>query len=329
MISDKEVAMHQSTIAVVIPCFRVRQHILSVIENIGPEVSTIIVVDDCCTENTGEYVRDRCNDSRVEVVQHSQNTGVGGATLSGMQRAFDSGCDFVVKMDGDDQMDPKYILAMATILRGKQADFVKGNRFYNLEDLRSMPFTRLCGNAVLSFFAKLSTGYYNIFDPTNGYIAINREAFQSLQTQKLSRRYFFETDLLFRLYLARAVVRDLPMKAKYGDEISNLKISSILLPFLAGHIRNFSKRLFYCYVLRDFSVTSVYLLSGGPLVIFGLIYGTYEWHKNDNLGIATPAGTVALAGLPIIIGFNLLLSFLTLDVGNIPQSSLKNNTLHV
>ena len=182
-----------------------------------------------------------------------------------------------------------------------------------------MPKVRLFGNAVLSFMTKLSSGYWDLFDPTNGYTAIHADVARHLPFEKISHRYFFETDMLFRLNTLRAVVVDVPMDAKYGDEVSNLKISKIVGEFLVKHVRNFSKRIFYNYYLRDMSLASVELPLGVFLFISGCGFGAYHWLNSLQEGVATPAGTVMLAALPILMGTQLILAFLGYDIANVPR----------
>ena len=182
-----------------------------------------------------------------------------------------------------------------------------------------MPRLRLFGNAVLSLMAKLSTGYWDLFDPTNGYTAIHADVARHLPFEKISQRYFFETDILFRLNTLRAVVIDVPMDAKYGDEVSNLKVSQIVGEFLFKHVRNFLKRIFYNYYLRDLSLASIELPLGLVLLCFGIGYGGYNWLESAQAGIPTPAGTVMLAALPILTGIQFVMAFLGYDISSIPR----------
>lgn len=308
-----------SRISVVIPSYKVKNHILEVIKNIGPEVCRIYVVDDCCPDASGEFVRDNCDDPRVVVLRNEVNQGVGGAVMAGYRAAIEDGMDVMVKLDGDGQMDAKLIPDfVAPIIHG-EADYTKGNRFFDLEEIRAMPKVRLFGNAVLSFMTKLSSGYWNLFDPTNGYTAIHREVAKHLPMGKISKRFFFETDLLFRLNTLRAVVVDVPMDAKYGDEVSNLRIGKIVGEFFIKHVRNFSKRIFYNYYLRDMSLASIELPLGLLLILFGSIFGIYNWVDAAGEGATTPAGTVMLSALPIIVGLQLVLAFLGHDISAVPS----------
>jgi dolichol-phosphate mannosyltransferase len=307
---------------VVIPCYRVTHHIKKVITKIGPEVSRIFAVDDCCPDGSGDFINKNCTDSRLVVLHNPQNLGVGGAVLMGYRAAIEAGAEVIVKIDGDGQMDPSLIpVFIAPILTG-EADYTKGNRFFDLEGIRNMPKVRLFGNAILSFMTKLSSGYWNLFDPTNGYTAIHADVARHLPFEKISRRFFFETDMLFRLNTLRAVVVDVPMEAQYGDEVSSLEISRILSEFLFKHVRNFSKRIFYNYYLRDMSVASIELPLGLLLFILGSIFGFYHWATSFRAGVATPAGTVMLAAMPIIIGLQFILAFLAYDITAIPQRPL-------
>lgn len=312
----------ESKVAVVIPTYKARNHILSVIEKIGPEVVRIYVVDDCCPDGSGDFVTTNCQDRRVSVIRHEENQGVGGAVMTGYKAAIADGMDILVKIDSDGQMDPALILDFAVPVIDGEADYTKGNRFFDLEKVRSMPKVRLFGNAVLSFMCKLSSGYWNIFDPTNGYTAIHSDVARYLPFDKISRRYFFETDMLFRLNTLRAVVVDVPMEAKYGDEVSNLKISQIVGEFFVKHIRNFSKRIFYNYYLRDMSLASIELPIGFLSLIFGLVYGAYHWLHSAQTGIPTPAGTVMLSAFPIFAAIQLLLGFIGYDISSVPTRPL-------
>lgn len=309
----------QQAIAVIIPSYKVREHILGVIETIGPEVQRIYVVDDCCPDQSGNHVEAHCRDPRVVVIRHAENQGVGGAVMTGYQAAIADGMQILVKIDGDGQMDPDLILDFVDPIAAGEADYTKGNRFFNLEKIRSMPTMRLFGNAVLSLMCKLSSGYWNLFDPTNGFTAIHANVARKLPVDKISRRYFFETDMLFRLNTLRAVVVDVPMDAKYGDEVSNLKISKIVGEFFAKHVRNFFKRIFYNYFLRDMSLASIELPLGLLFLGFGILYGGYHWIGSSEAGVSTPAGTVMLAALPALMGLQLILAFVSYDIASVPR----------
>lgn len=309
----------QHKIAAIIPSYKVRAHILSVIAEIGPEVTRIYVVDDCCPEQSGDHVSAHVTDDRIVVIRHAKNQGVGGAVMTGYQAALADGMDILVKIDGDGQMDPAMILEFADPIVAGEADYAKGNRFFNLNKIRRMPTARLFGNAILSLMCKLSSGYWNIFDPTNGFTAIHANAARHLPFEKISRRYFFETDMLFRLNNLHAVVVDVPMDAKYGNEVSNLKISKIAGEFLIKHFRNFLKRIFYNYYLRDMSLASIELPLGLLLLSFGIFYGGYHWMLSIENGVANTAGTVMLAAMPVLMGLQLILSFISYDISSVPR----------
>lgn len=307
-------------IAVVIPCYRVAAHVLGVIERIGPEVGWIVAVDDACPEHSGDVIEYGCSDPRVRVLRHEQNMGVGGAVMTGYAAAAALPAEAVVKLDGDGQMDPALIPALCAPLLSGRADYVKGNRFYRIAQVAGMPPMRLLGNTVLSFMTKFSSGYWQLFDPTNGFTAIHRALLHELDFGRIARRYFFESDMLYHLNQLRALVVEMPMASSYADEPSSLRPMRMIGPFLRGNLRNGFRRIFYSYFLRAFSVASVELLLGFALWVFGVVFGGLHWWRSAVNGVATSAGTVMLAALPLILGSQLLLSWLGFDVSSEPRS---------
>jgi dolichol-phosphate mannosyltransferase len=310
-------------IAAVIPCYKVREHVVGVVEGALEHVNHVFVIDDCCPQGSGDLVREKFSDARVTVLSHEQNRGVGGAMKTGYLAAFASGHEIAVKVDGDGQMDCDYIPALVQPILCGEADYTKGNRFYRREFLASMPVLRLVGNSALSLMAKASSGYWNIMDPTNGYTAIHAIAAREVELSKLDDRFFFETDMLFRLNLARAVVQDVAIESRYGSEKSNLRIAPALLEFSLKNARNFCKRFLYNYVIRDVSVGTIQAIAGLLLSVFGVAFGSWSWMQSAAADRDTPVGTVMLATLPIILGFQLLLAALSFDIASVPRRPIQ------
>jgi glycosyltransferase involved in cell wall biosynthesis len=312
-----EPSLEGSGVWLVVPCYRVKAHILDVIAKTPPWIEGIVCVDDACPERSADFIEANANDRRVVVVRLAQNQGVGGATMAGYREAIGRGAQVLVKVDGDDQMDLGYIgHLVAPILLG-EADYAKGNRFTSISHLQTMPPVRVFGNAALSFAAKLSTGYWNIFDPTNGYTAIEGQVARMVVEKRVSRRFFFETDLLYHLGTLRAVVRDVPMPARYADEVSNLRIGAIVGPFALKHIRNFLQRILGQYFVRDFHAASLELVFGVAFILFGVGYALH--YVGSPHRAAASAGVVMAAALPVILGAQLLMQALNFDVLNVPS----------
>jgi glycosyltransferase involved in cell wall biosynthesis len=282
----------------------------------------IIAVDDACPDGSGKLLEEHCTDPRLKVVFHPENLGVGGAVMTGYRKAIESGAGVIVKLDGDGQMDPALLPTFVAPILAGAADYTKGNRFYDLRHISRMPAQRLFGNAVLSFMSKLSSGYWDTFDPTNGYTAISADVAAMLPLDRISQRYFFESDMLFRLGTFRAVVRDVPMDARYGDEVSNLRIGKVLGEFLGKHLRNFGKRVFYNYFLRDVTIASLELVAGTALMVFGMVYGGRHWWLAQASGEPAATGVIMLAAMPVLVGLQLLLAFMAYDIASVPRHAL-------
>lgn len=306
--------------AVVIPCYKVADHIREVILTLPSRLDHVIVVDDACPQHSGT-IAEEMDDTRIHVIYHEKNQGVGGAVLTGYQKALELHCDVVVKMDGDGQMDPAGMDHLIEPLVRDEADYAKGNRFCDFKALRSMPKIRLIGNNIMSFSAKVFSGYWNVMDPANGYTAIHRRALEKLDLHKIARRYFFETDMLHHLYLTNAVVKDIPMPAQYGEEKSSFTAREALLQFPPRLFVGVIKRIFLRYFIYDFNMASVYILLGLPLFLWSLIFGILEWVDSYVTGMGKPAGTVMLAALPLIISFEMLLQAISIDIHMVPKKN--------
>jgi dolichol-phosphate mannosyltransferase len=307
-------------IAVVIPSYKVKAQLRLVIDSIPDYVDRIIVVNDCCPESSYEVLSDH-EDKRICILHNKINMGVGGALVTGYRHAIEEKIDIVIKIDGDNQMDPNLSLPLALPLLVNEADYAKGSRFFNPHFLKSMPIVRLIGNSSLSLINKLVTGYWNVMDPTNGFTAVRVDTLKMLPLEKISQRYFFESDMLFRLSLIRARVIDFPMEAKYADEKSNLSITKVLFSFPGKYIKRFLKRLVYQYFLQDFNYGTIALTAGLIFTSLGLVWGGGQWYNYSFvLKSAAPSGTVVIPAMLIILGIQFIISFIHFDIQSVPKT---------
>ena len=306
-------------IHVVIPAYQVEQHIVDLIGRIDSSIEQVWVVDDDCPNGSGKLVESKVKDKRGKVLFNPETLGVGGAVTAGYRAALETGAEVVVKLDGDGQMHPEDIATLVRPIELGEADYTKGNRFDSLDDLYLMPRIRIFGNAVLSLWSKISSGYWGVTDPTNGFTAIHRAVLSKLELGKLSKRYFFESDMLFRLNISGAVVEDVALPARYGNEKSNLKIRKVLVEFPIKHTKNLLKRIFYRYYLREWSIASFELPLAIGLGIFGAWFGLSSFSAAAEAGRATTAGQATIASLAIILGVQLMLSFLAYDIQSEPR----------
>lgn len=315
--------LKEYNIVIVIPAYKVEQEIESCISTLPEFIRHIIVINDCSPDQTKSIVeRIAKKDSRIVLISHDTNQGVGGAMVSGFRKALELGAQVVIKLDGDGQMDPQYIPELVYPLINGKADYTKGNRFHDFHALAHMPFIRRIGNLGLSFLTKIATGYWNCFDPTNGFLAIRGDVLSQLPMDKIDRTYFFETSMLSYLYLEDACIHDIPIPSLYNNGKSNLSIRRTLAEFPVKLIVSFLKRILLKYFLYDFSIISVYLLVGVPLFLFGLIFGIIKWINYARLYTPAPTGTVMLATLCVILGIQILLSAIDMDIKSVPTKPI-------
>jgi glycosyltransferase involved in cell wall biosynthesis len=291
-----------------------------VVSNLPSQVDHIILVNDCSTDETETIIHGLQEENKkITYLKHEVNQGVGGAMLTGFEKSMRLNSDLTIKMDGDNQMDPFYIPALIKPLIEDKADFTKGNRFRDFGALKKMPLSRRIGNLGLSFMIKAASGYWNIFDPNNGFFAIKNETLPDLNFNRIHKRYFFESSLLIELYYANAVILDVPMKARYGDEISGLSRTKTLFEFPPKLFWAFIRRIILKYFLYEFNIASLFMLFGFPLFIMGAIYGILSYIKYASSHLPAPTGTVVIPTLLITLGFQLLLSAANYDINNYPK----------
>jgi dolichol-phosphate mannosyltransferase len=305
-------------IGIIIPAYKCDDQITATITTIPGWIRYIIVVDDCSPDNLIDRVM-AIDDRRVHIIRHDINIGVGGAFITGCHKAVELGADILVKMDGDGQMDPAQLPRLIKPLIDGKADYTKGNRFWDLRELRVMPRFRIFGNMTLSLLLKMASGYWNLFDPTNGYIALTSYMFNNINLNKVDRRYFFESSMLIQAGIQQFVVEDVPIPANYRDEISSLSVIETIFTFPPRLVYGVLRRFLWRYIFFDFTAVSIFILLGIPALVWGIIFGAYVWVQNAMISRPTPTGTIMLSVLPIIVGIQLISQAIVIDIGNIPK----------
>ena len=304
--------------AVAIPAFRAESTIAGVIATLPALVDHVVVVDDASPDGTSKALA-AIADPRLTALRNPRNLGVGGAMKTALRHCLELHVDVVVKMDADGQMDPEQLPALLDVLVDTGCDYVKGNRFLDEHALRAMPRVRLLGNLVLTFLTKMASGYWHIFDPQNGYVVARASVLRRLVLEDIADDYFFENDMLVHLNILEGRVIDVPMPARYGNERSSMRIAVVLRRFplrLMGRLR---KRIWQRYVVRDFSPVALFLLLGAPMLLAGIAFGAWAWYESSTTGIVASTGRVMLSVLPIVIGFQLILQAVLLDIHSSPR----------
>lgn len=304
-------------VAAVVPAHNESAHIARVVTTMPELVDHIVIVDDCSTDDTAARA-EAVGDPRVEVIRHEVNTGVGGAIMTAHRRALELGSDVNVVMAGDGQMDPDYLPALLDPIVHEGYGFTKANRFYSADSFRGMPRNRVVGNIVLSFMTKMASGYWNLFDPQNGYTATSRQTLERMDLDRVRQGYEFENDWLINLNILGVRARDVPVPAVYGDEVSGMRLSKVVPAITGLLVRGFWRRIILKYVIEGFHPVALLLFTGLLLVGWGLVSGLAI--AIYSLGPETAStATVLLSVIPFLMGFQALLTALQLDVGATPD----------
>lgn len=299
-------------VAVVVPAHNEERLVGTVVTTAPALVDHVIVVDDASSDATSEAAR-ATGDPRLEVHRLPENEGVGGAILAGHARALELGADVSVVMAGDAQMDPDFLPALLDPIADGEAEFTKANRFYDAGSFEGMPRHRIFGNIVLSFMTKAASGYWGLFDPQNGYTAIHRHALERLPLDRIAKRYEFENDILIKLNILRVPARDVPIPARYGSEVSGVRLTRVAPRLVRVLWKGFWHRIWWKYVLQSFSPVALMLFAGLACLAFGIAVSIFVVVNTLGPPVASP-GTVLLAVAPLLTSIHLLISALMLDI---------------
>ena len=303
----------------VLPCFKSIDTACFIAKECINYVDHVVCIDDNCPYGTGKKIEKYIKDEKITVLYHKLNKGVGGATKTGIIYSLEKGADIIIKIDSDGQMLPELIPKLLKPILSERAEFTKGNRFKEIDIIKKMPKVRLIGNIGLSFLTKLSTGYWELFDPTNGFLAIHQDVFKKISLNKIDNRYFFETDLLFRCSLSDVVINEVTISAIYKNEKSGLKPFVQLFNFLIRHIIIFFKRILYQYFLLDFNPGSLSIIVSFFLGLISISMGIFYFVKGTITSQQTEFGIQILFLLLTIISSQFFINFIYYDSSQKPM----------
>jgi glycosyltransferase involved in cell wall biosynthesis len=289
-------------VAVVVPAFREELLVAETIRGIPDFVDAIVVVDDCSDDATAERAR-ATNDPRLVVVEHGENTGVGGAISTGYARCRDLGVDVTCVMAADNQMDPAELAALVGPVARGEVDYAKANRLVSGEAWDLIPHVRYLGNAMLSLLTKIASGYWHVADSQAGYTALSLDALRRLDLDRLYRRYGFPNDMLVHLNVQNARVRDVPSRPIYGvGERSGIRVRSVAPRIAWLLFKGFWWRMTQKYVIRDFHPLVFFYVLGILMTVVGLALGVVVAASRIFWGNEITTATVVLVALLLVSG---------------------------
>jgi glycosyltransferase involved in cell wall biosynthesis len=300
-------------VAVVVPAFDEERLIATTLAGIPEFVDRVIVVDDASRDGTAQSAR-ATGDSRVDVISHDKNQGVGAAILTGYRRALDEGIDVTCVMAGDNQMDPSDLEAIAGPVARGEVDYSKANRLFTGRAWELIPHTRYLGNAVLSLLTKIASGYWHVADSQSGYTAVGRDTLELLDLDRIYPRYGFPNDMLVHLNVINARVRDIPSRPVYGvGETSGIRLSRVIPAISWLLTKAFFWRMREKYVIRDFHPLVFFYVFGMLFSLLGLALGATVTILRI-LGNDLTVATVVLVALLLIAGLLFTLFAMLFDM---------------
>jgi glycosyltransferase involved in cell wall biosynthesis len=301
------------TVAVVVPAYNEERLIAETIAGIPEFVDRIFVVDDKSRDATVERAR-AAGDPRVEVLVHEKNQGVGAAIVTGYKRALAERVDVTAVMAGDNQMDPAELEALVGPVARGELDYAKANRLFTGQAWQQIPRYRYLGNAVLSLFTKIASGYWHVADSQAGYTALGLPMLELLDLDRIYKSYGFPNDMLVHLNVWNARVRDIPSRPIYGvGEKSGIKVRKVVPRISWLLTKGFFWRMREKYVIRDFHPLVFFYMLGFLMTTLGLALGIFETVLRF-MGHGIPPATIVLVALLLISGSQFVLFGMWFDM---------------
>jgi glycosyltransferase involved in cell wall biosynthesis len=266
----------EKKIGVLIPAFNEATQIRHVFETMPDFVDRIIIVDDKSTDKTVEIIKD-CQKTYpfITLIEHNTNKGAGGAMATAYKFVKEQDIDVAVRMDGDGQMSPDDLPALLDPVVEDKADYSKGNRLFTGEAYQKIPKVRYFGNAFLSLFTKIASGYWHVADSQSGYTAINKKALQLIDWDQLYTWYGHPNDILVRLNVHNMRVKDVPVEPLYNiGEKSGIKYKKAIFKIGWLLIKLFFWRLKEKYIIRDFHPLVFFYAQGIFFTIVTILLST-------------------------------------------------------
>ncbi len=308
-------------VGIYVPAYNEEENIGEVLKTMPEYVDTILVVDDHSQDKTSEVVKKFMKkDKRIILERNKQNRGNGYGAKFAYQKLIELGLDLIAPMAGDGQTEPQYLQRLLDPVVEDKCDLAKGNRFLEPAVYKKMPRYRFIGNIFVTMLNKFSTGYYSMFDSLNGYYVARAEVLKKIDFDDLGNRYEFENSFWIQLNIAGARVKDVSIPPVYKNEQSKIRLWKVVLPTLWVLQKGFVKRIMLKYVLYNFSPIGLFYITGTLLTWFGVIFGLII--LLSSIGPHTPpsTATVMIAIVPFILGFELLLQAVVLDIQAEPKS---------
>lgn len=254
-------------------------------------------------------------DSKIILIEHTENGGVGAAIATGYKWCKDHGVDCTAVMAGDGQMDPDELIGICEPVIKEDIDYVKGNRLSHKSAKYLIPAKRYFGNSILSIMTKMASGYWRVSDTQTGYTAVSLRALKRIEIGSIYKSYGMPNDMLVKLNLAKCSLKEIEIKPIYRvGEQSKMKIMKLIPRVSWLLLKSFFKRIFTRYFLKDFHpLFLLYVLS------FGLFLSSIPFAYNiiGNMlqaGAVTPNSILMIFIFLVISGFQSLLFAMWMDI---------------
>lgn len=183
-------------ISIVIPCFNeintidaLVQQVLAVDLDVERQ---IIIVDDCSTDGTRDYLK-TIEHPEIQLVFHEVNRGKGAALRTGFVHAAG---DIIIIQDADLEYDPDEYAKLLKPIRDGKADVVYGSRFVGGESHRVLYFWHSLGNKFLTFLSNMFTNL-NLTDMEVCYKVFKREILNDIELRE--NRFGFEPEFTAKI----------------------------------------------------------------------------------------------------------------------------------
>jgi dolichol-phosphate mannosyltransferase len=296
------------------------------------EFNEIIVVNDKSSDDTQLIIETiQQNVENLFLINNKYNLGAGKSFEVGVKYFLNSGGDYLVKIDGDDQFSEQDVVFLNQHIKKEHFDFIKCDRFWHQGIVGEIPAIRYFGNSFASLLIKFSTGCWAINDPLNGLFVFSKEMLDNFKIPRLFHRYgypfYVVTNSLNKSIINNFKIGQFKNEVKYSNEASYLNPFIMFFKLIWYTMQNYYTKIFLKIKISDFQISALIDILSQSLTVLSF-YSIYKAIIIRYFSSVGPQGNWFLASLLFIFSAIFLINLSQKIESKITKNKIENINIY-